>query len=114
MKNTDILTEFEIVELKKLCWNNLGEFYSRYRDDLDMSQSWFYRAMQGQAINEYKVQSIQNVLDKIRILNAPDLKDIFEDLVEKVNKFSASHNFEDFVKIEKWMEKYGKVFRNLY
>jgi len=114
MKNTESLTEFEIAELKKICWNNTGEFYSRYREDLRMSQSWFYRAIQGKDVSEEKVQNIQKVLDKIRILNVHDLKNLFDGLIEKVDKFSASHDFEDFVKIEKWMVKYGKIFKELY
>ena len=114
MKNRDFLTEFEIAELKKVCWNNIGEFYIRYGKDLDMSQSWFYRALQGAEVSEKTVDNVRKVLDKIHILNAPDLKDVFEDIIDKVDTFSKSHDFSDFVKIETWIKKYGPIFKELY
>jgi hypothetical protein len=114
MKSKLSLTEFEIRDIKKLCWGNLGEFYLRYQEVLKMSKPWFYCIMQGKETKEDKIANIRKVWDNITTINHSDLKGVFDLLVEMVQKFSASHNIEDWLEIEKWMNKYGTVFKELY
>ncbi len=59
--------------LKDHCWDNISGFYKKYKEELDMSQATFYRAVQGHYSSPEVVNKIEDIIRRynIDLLDAP-------------------------------------------
>lgn len=48
--------------IKQHCWDNIGEFYRRYKEQLGISQATFYRCLSGDYSSEDTVDAIMRVV----------------------------------------------------
>jgi hypothetical protein len=91
--STFVLSIDVINSIKTHCWGNIGEFYRRHKEQLEMSQATFYNAMQGSYCTQKTYDKIMMAVDSNTInpvtksIDEWDIKRIYiRDLLDKCDK----------------------------
>lgn len=72
MRSTSRLSADTISAMKDHCFNNMGEFYNRYGEHLEVGRSTFYRLMAGYPCATSKVLNVETAAQRLGIKKSMD------------------------------------------
>lgn len=117
-EKTDILSRDLIVSIKHYCFNNMSEFYERFKDDLPLCRSSFFSIMAGDHGSVLHVRCIEELGKK---LNLADEKGgsvyaakewAIHQLVKLVMKHIRNSSITSLTKLEEFMDDYKEILKS--
>jgi hypothetical protein len=109
----NILSQDVSIAIKRYCWDNLGEFYRRYKIELNVSQATFYRAISGDYSTDKTINAIMKVVDDFKIgydqktENSWEIKKIFvKGLLEACDTFLENASIQNMNHLKMYVENH--------
>lgn len=66
-ERTTLLSRDTVAAIRYFCFGNIGEFFERFKIDIGMSRSTFYRVMQGEYATSENVQYIELLATRLKL-----------------------------------------------
>jgi hypothetical protein len=92
-KKKDRVSLDAIAKIRHESYNNLGEFYERYKSSLGvMAKTTFYKLMDGQIMSEELVKAVEDVAEILDMPNDMIVIDIMSNLADLLREMNDLPN----------------------
>lgn len=96
-----------IAAIKYHCFNNMKEFYNRYKGYLKMSQPTLYKIMEGDYVSKEYIDNLNRLMELLGTKTDGLVKTtIIQKFVGYVEAFVQSQNMSDFNNMRDFLEAY--------
>jgi len=107
MKSKEHLSKSIISQIRHYCFDNIGECHSRHKEELGMALTTFYKIMEGDYVSIEFIRRVETFAETLVVTPGEVTKrDIYRDLLNKIDAFSASEKMEDWIKVKNWIASY--------